>query len=176
MSRTNPRIVIPVREDILADDRQSRAKRVRVLAKLLDSSIPIPGTSWRIGFDPIVGLIPGIGDLIGAVMSGYIILEAARADIPALTLMRMLVNVGIDTLVGAIPALGDVFDAAWKSNTKNVALLEHHLAGDKAAIAHERRRSLGLIALVIIVLVLILGAGLALGIAVARLLWSLGTR
>ena len=176
MSRTNPRVVVPAREGILADDPQSRTRRVRVLAKLLDNSIPIPGTSWKIGFDPIVGLIPGIGDLIGAVVSGYIILEAARADIPSLTLVRMLVNVGVDTLLGAVPALGDVFDAAWKSNTKNVTLLEQHLVADRAAIAHERRRSLGVIALVVVVLVLILGAGLALGIAVARLLWSLGTR
>ncbi len=176
MSRTNPRLVVPAREGVLSDDPASRTKRVRVLAKLLDNSIAIPGTGWKIGFDPIVGLIPGIGDLIGAVLSGYIVLEAARADVPAMTLMRMLANVGIDTLLGAIPALGDVFDAAWKSNTKNVALLERHLSGDKAALARDRRNSLGMISLAVIVLILILGAGLVLGIAVARLLWSLGTR
>ena len=149
---------------------------MRVLAKLLDNSIGIPGTGWKIGFDPIVGLIPGIGDLIGAVLSGYIILEAVRADVPVATLVRMLVNVGVDTLLGSIPAVGDVFDAAWKSNTMNVALLERHLSGDRAAVARDRRNSLGLIALAVVVLVVILGAGLALGIAAARLLWSLGTR
>ena len=147
-----------------------------MLAKLLDNSIGIPGTGWKIGFDPLVGLIPGIGDLIGAVLSGYIILEAARAEVPAYTLMRMLVNVGIDTLVGAIPAVGDVFDAAWKSNTKNVALLERHLAGDRVAIAREKRGAIAVMVLAVIVLVLIIGAGLALGIFAARLLWSLGTR
>jgi len=176
MSRTNPRLVVPSRGGILSDDPASRTKRVRVLAKLLDDSITIPGTGWKIGFDPIVGLIPGIGDLIGAVLSGYIILEAARADIPAVTLVRMLANVGIDTLLGAVPGVGDVFDAAWKSNTKNVALLERHLSGDRAVVARDRRNSLGLIVLAVIVLVVILGAGLALGIAAARLLWSLGTR
>ncbi|HYS68896.1 MAG TPA: DUF4112 domain-containing protein [Gemmatimonadaceae bacterium] len=176
MSRTNPRLVVPAGEGLLGSDLASRVKRVRVLAKLLDNSIAIPGTGWKIGFDPIVGLIPGIGDLIGAVLSGYIILEAARADVPAVTLVRMLANVGIDTLLGAVPAVGDVFDAAWKSNMKNVALLERHLSGDRAVVARDKRNSLGLIALTVIVLLLILGAGLVLGIAAARLLWSLGTR
>jgi Domain of unknown function (DUF4112) len=176
VSRTNPRVVVAERQSILGDDPASRTKRVRVLAKLLDNSIAIPGTGWKIGFDPIVGLIPGIGDLIGAILSGYIVLEAARAEVPAYTLARMLVNVGIDTLLGAIPAVGDVFDAAWKSNTKNVALLERHLAGDKAAIAREKRNVVGMIVLAVIILILIVGAGLALGIYVARLLWGLGTR
>jgi hypothetical protein len=145
-----------------------------VLARLLDNAIPIPGTSWKIGFDPIVGLIPGIGDLISAVLSGYIILEAARADIPTLTLAKMLGNVGVDTLFGAVPALGDVFDAAWKSNTKNVALLERHLAV-AVTPAREKRSVLGRTLLAGVVLVLIVGAGLALGIYVARLLWGLTT-
>jgi hypothetical protein len=142
---------------------------------LLDNSISIPGTNWKIGFDAIVGLIPGIGDLIGAVLSGYIVLEAARADIPSFTLARMLLNVGVDTLVGAVPALGDVFDAAWKANVKNAALLERHLVvrGD---VSHRKRNAAGAILLAVIVLVLILGAGLALGIFAGRLLWGLSTR
>jgi hypothetical protein len=148
---------------------------VQVLAKLLDNSISIPGIGWKIGFDPIVGLIPGIGDLIGAVLSGYIILEAVRAEVPGFTLARMLANVGIDTLLGAVPAIGDLFDTAWKSNTMNVALLERHLAASGSA-PPKRRNVLGLMAIAVIVLVLILGAGLALGIFVARLLWGLKTR
>jgi hypothetical protein len=146
-----------------------------VLAKLLDNSIAIPGTGWKIGFDPIVGLIPGIGDLIGAVLSGYIILEAARAEIPTLTLARMLVNVGLDTLLGAVPALGDVFDAAWKANTKNVALLERHLSSATTAPV-AKRAGVGKIVVAAIILILILGAGLGIGIYVAQLLWKRGTR
>ena len=175
MSRTNPRVATPVRTSILAEDAASRARRVQALARLLDNSISIPGTNWKIGFDAIVGLIPGIGDLIGAVLSGYIVLEAARADIPSFTLARMLLNVGVDTLVGAVPALGDVFDAAWKANVKNAALLERHLVvrGD---VSHRKRNAAGAILLAVIVLVLILGAGLALGIFAGRLLWGLSTR
>jgi hypothetical protein len=174
MSRTNPRVVIEEENGILGNDPGSRTRRVRALAKLLDNAITVPGTGWKIGFDPIVGLIPGIGDLIGAVLSGYIILEAARAEVPSFTLARMLLNVGIDTLLGAVPAVGDVFDAAWKSNTKNVALLERHLA--RAPVAGEKRGVGGAMVLAILVLIVILGAGLALGIFAARLLWGLRTR
>src|SRR5437762_415341 len=175
MSRSNPRVATPARESIIASDQGSSTRRVRVLAKLLDNSIGIPGTGWKIGFDPLVGLIPGIGDLIGAVLSGYIILEAARSDVPAFTLARMLVNVGIDTLLGAVPAVGDLFDAAWKSNMKNVALLERHL-GTSSAVSDGRRSATGAIVLAVIALILILGAGLALGIFTARLLWNLTSR
>jgi hypothetical protein len=148
---------------------------VRLLANLLDNSSSIPGTPWKIGFDPIVGLIPGIGDGIGAVLSGYIILEAARMEVPAFTLARMLLNVGIDTVVGAVPGIGDVFDAAWKSNLMNVALLERHLAAT-GSTPPKRHNLLGLMAIAVIVLVLILGAGLAVGIFAVRLLWGLRTR
>jgi hypothetical protein len=151
-----------------------RARNVRVLARLLDNAIPIPGTSWKIGLDPIVGLIPGIGDLISAVLSGYIILEAARAQVPTLTLAKMLGNVGVDTLFGAIPALGDVFDATWKSNARNAALLERHLAVVVEPLP-EKRNIIGRTIVAAVVLVLIVGAGLAFGIYVARLLWGLTT-
>lgn len=175
MSRTNPRVVVPVSGGILSTDTSSRMRRVRLLARLLDESIPIPGTSWKIGFDPIVGLIPGIGDMIGAVLSGYIILEAVRLEVPTFTLLRMLMNVGIDTVLGAVPAVGDVFDAAWKSNMMNVALLDRHL-GATGSAPPKRHNLLGLIVVALVVVVLIAGAGLAIGILAVRLLWGLRTR
>jgi len=173
VSRTNPRFPARSAETSLDTD-VARARRVRALAQLLDNAIPIPGTNWRFGFDAIVGLIPVVGDMIGGALSGYIIVEAARADVPTLTLARMLMNVGIDTLVGAVPALGDVFDAAWKANIKNVALLERHLAATAAPVG-EKRRVIGSTALALLVLVLIVAAGLTLGIFAARLLWGLAT-
>jgi Domain of unknown function (DUF4112) len=173
MSRTNPRVMVAGSGDILSND--PRTRRVRTLARLLDNAITIPGTSWKIGLDPIIGLIPGIGDMIGAVLSGYIVLEAVQAQVPTFTLARMLVNVGIDTLLGSVPALGDVFDAAWKSNVMNVALLERHLA-TAGSTPPKRRNVIGVMALALIVLVLIVGAGVALGVFAARLLWGLKTR
>jgi hypothetical protein len=172
MSRTNPGL--PARlERAASESEMARARRVRALARLLDNAIPIPGTSWSFGFDAIVGLVPVAGDLIGGVLSGYIILEAARAEVPTITLARMLMNVGIDTLVGAVPALGDLFDAAWKANVKNAALLERHLAVT-AVQPTGKGRVIGATALAL-VLVLIVGAGLGLGIYLARLLWGLTT-
>ena len=173
MSITNPQFPARSSETALGIDA-ARARRVRVLAQFLDSAISIPGTSWKFGFDAIVGLIPVVGDLIGGLLSGYIILEAARAEVPTLTLARMLANVGIDTLVGSVPALGDLFDAAWKANIKNVELLERHLAVT-AAPSGESRGVIGATVLAVIPLVLIVAAGLALGIFVARLLWGLKT-
>ena len=160
----------------MRDDPASRTRRVRVIARLLDNSISIPGTGWKIGLDPIVGLIPGIGDLIGAVLSAYIVLEAARADVPGFTLVRMLANVGFDTLLGAVPAVGDLFDAAWKSNTRNVTLLERHLSLQAASSTPRRGYSVGALILTVIALLVIVGVGLLLGIFVARLIWNLRTR
>jgi hypothetical protein len=176
MSRTNPRVVVRTTDPGAGTVADGRTRRVRVLGKLLDNSIAIPGTKWKFGLDPIIGLIPGVGDLAGAVLSGYIVLEAVRAEVPTLTLVRMFVNIGIDTLLGAVPALGDVFDAAWKANTMNVALLERHLASNEIATAPKGRNVLGVLAVAIVVLIVIVGAGLALGIFAARLLWNLTTR
>ena len=160
---------------MLDTDPATRARNVRALARFLDNSISIPGTEWRFGFDAIVGLVPVVGDLIGGSLSAYILLEAARAEVPILTLARMLANVGIDTIVGAVPALGDLFDAAWKANMKNVALLERHLAVS-ATPTGQRRSVIGSGVLAMIALVLIVAAGFALSIFVARLLWGLWTR
>lgn len=152
-----------------------RSKRVRLLGDLLDSSIPIPGTGRTIGLDAVIGLIPGIGDVAGGLLSGYIILEAARAQVPTVTLARMLANVGIDTLVGVIPGLGDVFDAAWKANTKNVMLLQGHLVS-MDEVQDDPRGVIGATFLALVVLVAIVVGGIALAIYVARLLWGLSTQ
>jgi len=101
--------------------------RVRAVAVLLDDAVRVPGTNIRFGIDPLVGMIPGLGDLLGGAASAYIILEAARAGAPASVLLRMTMNVGIDTLVGSLPVVGDLFDFAWKSNTRNVSLLARHI-------------------------------------------------
>jgi hypothetical protein len=80
----------------------------------------------RIGLDPIIGLVPGIGDAIGAVISAYIINEARSMGAPTSVLLRMTGNVMIETIVGAIPFAGDLFDAAYKANMRNLALLERY--------------------------------------------------
>lgn len=102
-----------------------RLRRLRSLAWLLDNSIPLPG-GLRVGIDALIGLVPGIGDAIGAVVSAYIINEARALGAPRSVLLRMSGNVMIETLIGAIPFAGDIFDAAYKANMRNLALLERY--------------------------------------------------
>jgi hypothetical protein len=99
-------------------------RNLDVLSHLLDDFLRIPGTQIRFGLDGIIGLIPGIGDVIGAMASWIIILAAWLRGVPRVTLARMLANVAIETIVGTVPILGDAFDIAWKANRKNFALLE----------------------------------------------------
>lgn len=110
------------RRDLPHDARAVR-ERLSRFAWLLDSSIPIPGTGWRIGLDALIGLVPGLGDVLGVLFSSYILREAARLGAPKSTLIRMAVNVAVEGFVGMIPFAGDVFDAAWKANQRNVRLL-----------------------------------------------------
>ncbi len=102
-------------------------RRLRQLSDLLDNAVAIPGTNYRVGIDPLLGLLPGGGDTLGAILSAYIVLQAAQLGAPRPTLVRMVWNILLDSLVGTIPLLGDFVDVAWKANTKNMALLEAHM-------------------------------------------------
>ena len=134
-------------------------RKLQRLAWLLDNSIRVPGTGFRVGLDALIGLLPGLGDAVGVVLSGYIVREAARAGAPPSVLARMAFNVAVEGVVGLIPFLGDVFDAAWKANQKNVALLEAHLASPKRA-ARSSRVFVGLLVLGLIGFgVLVIAAG-----------------
>jgi hypothetical protein len=133
---------------------RKRFERIQRLAWLLDNAIPIPFTRFRIGLDPLIGLLPGLGDALGAGMSGWIILEAARFGVSKSVLVRMLVNVAIDTGIGAIPGAGDLFDFAWKSDQMNLKLLRRHLEGPEGATRASR---LFLLMLAVAMLLLIVG-------------------
>lgn len=106
-------------------EAEKRFRRLRRVAWLLDRSIPI-GNKWRIGIDPILGVIPGAGDWIGAMLSLYFVYEGARLGLSGGVLARMIGNVLVETVVGAVPVLGDLFDFAWQANTRNLELIERH--------------------------------------------------
>lgn len=109
------------------DEKAVRVDRLARLARLMDSQFRVPGTQWRFGLDPLVGLIPVVGDVTSAGFSLWIVFEAHRLGMPARTTARMLGNVALDLATGAIPILGDVFDAGFKANSRNIRLLERHL-------------------------------------------------
>jgi uncharacterized protein DUF4112 len=148
------------------DEADSRVGNIRTLARVLDSAVRIPGTQIRVGADSIFGLVPVVGDIAGAALSGYIVLASARLGAPASTLARMVINIGIDTVAGSVPILGDMFDVGWRANMKNVDLLENHLGGSERA----RRANRWVVAAVVGGLI-VLGVGAAfIGFEVIRFL------
>lgn len=98
---------------------------MRLMSRLLDNWIQLPG-GFRIGLDPIIGLMPGLGDFLGSIFSLWIVYDAARLGIRPWHLVRMILNVVIESVIGAIPLAGDIFDAVWKANAKNMLLVERH--------------------------------------------------
>ena len=115
---------IPIPRQLPADS-EMRLRRLRSLAWLLDRSVGVGGKA-RFGLDPIIGLIPVIGDWAGAVLSLYIVYEALRLGLPWPVLGRMLLNVGVEALAGAVTVLGDAFDFVWQANIRNLRLVEAH--------------------------------------------------
>jgi len=110
---------------------------LRKVAQLLDSAFVVPGTSYRVGLDPILGLVPGLGDLVSPLFTIGILWQARELAIPRVVLLRMILNVAIDSLVGAVPVVGDLFDFAWKANNKNLALVERHAQEERTASAGD---------------------------------------
>jgi hypothetical protein len=134
----------------------------------MDDGIPIPGTGLRIGLDPILGLLPGIGDAAGAIVSGAIVLEAMRQRISPWALLRMLGNIALDALVGAVPLLGDLFDAGFKANARNLALLERHLAAPAAARRGDRALVLAIGGVALALVAGVVAGGVYLGALLLR--------
>lgn len=150
-------------EAVIGTREPRQLERLRTMARLLDSAVGIPGTRYRFGLDALIGLIPGIGDAIGAILSTFIIFHAARSGAPRSTLVRMMANVGLDTMVGAIPLIGDLFDVGWKSNTRNLALLEEHLRQPIVARAGSRRVLLLVGAALLVAIVGVVALGIVVG-------------
>lgn len=147
--------------------RLARARQeLRGLAWLLDSTFRIPGTRFRFGLDPIIGLVPGAGDVASGAISLYVLLRALQFRLPPIVIARMVVNTLLDLTIGVIPVIGDVFDFAYRSNARNIALLD--------AYASERGRStrrewvfFAILAAIVVALVVL--AWLAIGWVVAEL-------
>lgn len=153
-TRGNSTALDPTERSIKVDESLER------LSWLMDDLFRIPGLGWRIGLDALVGLIPGLGDTATSLASFYILASAVRYGVPKITLLRMGLNIGIDYAVGSLPVVGDLFDAWWKSNQMNVALVKKR-ATVSASEARQGKMSDWLFVGAIIVVL----AGLAIGAA-----------
>jgi hypothetical protein len=128
----------------------------------------------RVGLDPIIGLLPGFGDLAGAVLAAVVLVEAVRRRVSRFTLGRIGYNIALDALLGAVPLVGDVFDAVWKANLRNVVLIERHQARPGEARQADRlfvvalSGSLFLLGVVLMVFGVLLAAWLLRAVAVYR--------
>jgi hypothetical protein len=137
----------------VTDDNVARdLKRVRALARTLDSAIGIPGTRVRFGADALLGLFPGLGDALSAALAAVPVVIAVRHRLPVAVLLRMVGNIALDTVVGSIPILGDVFDVGFKANQRNAALIEQHIERPEG-VARESRVVLGVAIAGVLVLI-----------------------
>jgi hypothetical protein len=122
-----------------SEETAVRLVHLRRFAHWMDDGIKLPGIPLRFGLDPIIGLVPGLGDAVGAALSTWILIEAAGLGASRATLGRIVYNIVVDAVGGAIPVVGDIFDVAWKANLKNVALVERQLADPVRAGKADRR-------------------------------------
>lgn len=136
------------------DARDTRAEqaaihtRISRLSRLMDTAIPLPG-GYRIGWDGIIGLIPGVGDIAGMLVSLYIVAGARRTGASGATLIRMLLNVAIEVLIGSLPIVGDLFDLAFKANTRNMQILNRQL-DEPAVVSRQSQKHVWIVGLLAI--------------------------
>lgn len=154
--------------DARAKRRDATLRQVEALGFLLDESMRVPGTRARFGVDAVIGLVPGVGDAAGAALSAYIVVQAARIGAPPASLARMLLNVAVDAATGAVPLAGDLFDAVYKANARNVAILRREME----APGSTRRSSAAVVGAVVLALLAILGAVGWVAWQVIRTMWG----
>lgn len=117
--------------------REETQRRLRRIAKLMDSQIRVPVLGLRIGADAVLGLVPGVGDAITGLIGAYLIYEAQRLGIPRSAVLRMVANIAFDTAVGAIPVAGDIWDFFFRANDRNMQILARHLGGLPIDVPYE---------------------------------------
>lgn len=161
-----PEILTPLRGRTGLGRRLFDDENLDLLSHVLDDWFRIPGTSIRFGIDGIIGLVPGLGDILAGLASSLIVVAAWFRGVPYVTLARMVANLGIDVLIGAIPLLGDAFDIAWKANRRNYALLTRQIAEPHR---HTWKDSVFLVAILLVLSVVFTLPGLLVWWLIARL-------
>jgi len=150
-------------------DTSHSLRLARLLAELLDRRFTIPGTDIRIGLDPLIGLIPGVGDAAANLMGFFIVVVGAQIGLPRIVLVRMTANIALNAVIGSIPVLGDLFSVWFRSNIRNIRLLERHVAAERVSTVADWSVVMGLL----MAIVLLSLAALAAVVWLAKLLWQL---
>ena len=150
-------------------DTSQSVRLARLLADLLDRRFTIPGTDIRFGLDPLIGLIPGVGDAAANLIGFFIVVMAAQLGLPRIVLVRMTGNIAVNAAIGSIPVLGDLFSVWFKSNIRNLRLIERHAGSEATSTIPDWGVVIGLLGLV----VLVCAAALAGIVWLASLLWRL---
>ncbi len=150
-------------------DQIETYRRYRALVRLSETALRLPGTGWRFGIDPLLGLIPGLGDLLGGLLAGYGVWLARRMGAPTSLQLRMLGNIGLDALAGAVPVVGDLLDFVFRAQLRNQRLLERWLAEPRRI----GRQSDWLVSAAALGVLGLLGASVALALLALRGLASL---
>lgn len=156
----------------LAPGREAELRRFRRLADLFDRAFRVPGTSWRFGLDALIGLVPGVGDVAGAVFALYGVWTAHRVGAPLVILARMVANVAFDLLIGLVPGAGDAADFLFAAHSRNRGLLEAWLADPERAARRSRVVLIGVPAVTL--LLLVVTVVMAVWMIVACVQWLVG--
>ena len=135
--------------DVRATRFAAFERRFAAVSRVMDELVAVPGTSIRVGLDPLVGLVPVVGDAISAAIGFWLIAEATRFGVPRIVVGRMAANTVVDLAVGAVPLLGDLFDVVSRSNSRNLALFRRHALDPTASTRGEQLALAGLVLLVV---------------------------
>lgn len=138
----------------------------------MDTMFKVPGTNVRFGLDPIVGLVPGLGNAVGAMVSSLVLFQSARSGIPRIVLVRMALNVLINTGAGAVPIIGDLFSVWWKSNDRNYRLYQKHLPATSVSTRSDWLFVVILISLILLGLLAVLTLLIWSAVHLSRLLFG----
>jgi hypothetical protein len=157
-----------IQMELLPPAADEKDEFARLLAYILDDLIPIPGTKYRVGLDPIIGLIPGLGDTSTAVFSSLILVHGLRTGVPRVVLVRMAINILINSILGALPGIGDLFSAWFKSNQRNYRLLRHHSGAVRVSTASDW-------VFVIVLLAIVLAVAIVTAFAIAYLAYRMAS-